>query len=52
MKTQHEREVKTLSSNLGTLRFEMETMKKRVRDLDETNNIQQKRINGNTNILV
>ena len=46
MKTQHDREVKTLSGNLGTLRFEMETMKQRVRDMDENNAIQQKRING------
>lgn len=44
---EHEVETRTLSSNLGTLRFELETMKRRVKEMDNTSSFQQKKIEGN-----
>lgn len=43
---QYQSEIKTLSGNLGTLRFELETMKKRVREMEDNASIAQKRIQG------
>lgn len=46
MKTQYDREVKTLSSNLGTVRFELETMKRKGREMEDNRIMQQRNFDG------
>ena len=42
----HDVEVSTLSSNLGTVRLELEAVRKRGREMEATASSQQKKISG------
>ena len=42
----HQMEVKTLSGNLGTVRMELETMRRRCKDMENNNALQRKKAEG------
>lgn len=48
----HQTEVKTLSGNLGTVRMELETMRRRCKDMENNSTMQQKKFSGNYKFVI